>query len=188
MSDWTPERVGRLRALWAEGLPVAEIGRRMGMSKNAVVGKAHRLKIAARPSPIRAGDAAGPAKPARSRLAMARATGHLADGRGSAAAAISGATLVALGVVPAAAAVVVAAPVLSDRAGGCRWPLWPNGARPTHRYCAAPTEVGCSWCPEHLEVVADRVTPRTPAHQAADAQRRLKALARGMGGAMVRRW
>ena len=30
-----------------------EIGRRMGISKNAVVGKAHRLNLPARPSPIR---------------------------------------------------------------------------------------------------------------------------------------
>ncbi|MFO0184726.1 MAG: GcrA family cell cycle regulator, partial [Alphaproteobacteria bacterium] len=41
--DWTQEAIERLRAFWAEGLSTAEIGRRMGISKNAVVGKAHRL-------------------------------------------------------------------------------------------------------------------------------------------------
>ena len=43
----------RLRVLWAEGHSTSEIGRRMGITKNAVVGKAHRLDLPARPSPIR---------------------------------------------------------------------------------------------------------------------------------------
>lgn len=53
--DWTSEIIGRLRALWAEGHSTAEIGRRLGVSKNAIVGKAHRLNLPARPSPIRTG-------------------------------------------------------------------------------------------------------------------------------------
>ena len=51
--EWNAEAIDRLRALWAEGHSTAEIGRRMGVSKNAVVGKAHRLSLPARPSPIR---------------------------------------------------------------------------------------------------------------------------------------
>lgn len=53
--DWSVEAIERLRALWAEGHSTAEIARRMGLSKNAVVGKAHRLNLPARPSPIRRG-------------------------------------------------------------------------------------------------------------------------------------
>ncbi|MDQ5955521.1 MAG: GcrA cell cycle regulator [Patescibacteria group bacterium] len=48
----------RLRDLCDEGLSTAEIGRRLGISKNAIVGKAHRLDLTARPSPIRRGSAA----------------------------------------------------------------------------------------------------------------------------------
>jgi GcrA cell cycle regulator len=51
--EWTEEIIVRLRGLWAEGHSTAEIGRRLGVSKNAVVGKAHRLDLPARPSPIR---------------------------------------------------------------------------------------------------------------------------------------
>ena len=51
--EWNEESIIKLRALWAEGHSTAEIGRRMGVSKNAVVGKAHRLTLDARPSPIR---------------------------------------------------------------------------------------------------------------------------------------
>jgi len=50
---WTVERVSELRKLWASGVSTAEIGRRLGVSKNAVVGKAHRTGLAPRPSPIR---------------------------------------------------------------------------------------------------------------------------------------
>jgi GcrA cell cycle regulator len=51
--DWTAEAIEALRGFWAEGHSTAEIGRRMGISKNAVVGKAHRLNLPPRPSPIR---------------------------------------------------------------------------------------------------------------------------------------
>lgn len=51
--EWTEEMISRLRGLWQDGLSTAEIGRRMSITKNAVVGKAHRLTLTARPSPIR---------------------------------------------------------------------------------------------------------------------------------------
>ena len=53
--EWTDDTIRELRRLWSEGHSTAEIGRRMGISKNAVVGKAHRLDLPARPSPIRTG-------------------------------------------------------------------------------------------------------------------------------------
>ena len=68
--DWSAEAIERLRALWAEGHSTAEIGRRMGVSKNAVVGKAHRLNLPARPSPIRREAVA------ETRLAPSRAGPH----------------------------------------------------------------------------------------------------------------
>lgn len=52
--DWTDQTVATLRLLWSEGHSTAEIGRRMDTTKNAIVGKAHRLDLPARPSPIRA--------------------------------------------------------------------------------------------------------------------------------------
>ena len=51
--EWNDEVISRLRDLWTEGHSTAEIGRRLGVSKNAIVGKAHRLDLPARPSPIR---------------------------------------------------------------------------------------------------------------------------------------
>ena len=50
---WDAETIRVLRELWAQGFSTAEIGRRLSVSKNAIVGKAHRLELDARPSPIR---------------------------------------------------------------------------------------------------------------------------------------
>jgi hypothetical protein len=50
---WTDDLMAALRDLWDQGIPTAEIGRRIGASNNAVIGKAHRLDLPARPSPIK---------------------------------------------------------------------------------------------------------------------------------------
>ena len=50
---WDNENVARLRDLWDQGLPTAQIGKLLGFTKNAVVGKAHRIGLERRPSPIR---------------------------------------------------------------------------------------------------------------------------------------
>ena len=50
---WTNELIDQLVVLWGEGLPTAEIGRRFAISKNAVIGKAHRLLLKPRPSPLK---------------------------------------------------------------------------------------------------------------------------------------
>ena len=50
---WNDENVSRLRDLWDQGLPTAQIGKLIGFTKNAVVGKAHRIGLERRPSPIR---------------------------------------------------------------------------------------------------------------------------------------
>lgn len=43
--EWTPERTAALIALWSEELSTSEIGRRLGITKNAVIGKVHRLGL-----------------------------------------------------------------------------------------------------------------------------------------------
>ena len=49
--EWTPERVEELTKFWATGLSASEIDRRMGITKNAVVGKVRRLDLAMRRQP-----------------------------------------------------------------------------------------------------------------------------------------
>ena len=51
--SWNDENVAKLKELWDQGLPTAQIGKLLGFTKNAVVGKAHRIGLERRPSPIR---------------------------------------------------------------------------------------------------------------------------------------
>ncbi len=52
--SWTEEHVDTLRKLWGEGKTAAQIAKELGASvtRNAVIGKAHRLKLSNRVSPI----------------------------------------------------------------------------------------------------------------------------------------
>ena len=50
---WTEQMVEDLRQMWLEGLTANEIAKKLGVSKNSIVGKVHRLCLTARPSPIK---------------------------------------------------------------------------------------------------------------------------------------
>lgn len=71
--SWTDERIDTLRTLWENGLTASQIAETLGgVSRNAVIGKAHRLGLKSRPSPVKANDvAATPApRPAAPRPTM----------------------------------------------------------------------------------------------------------------------
>lgn len=50
---WTDERVDTLKSLWTEGLSASQIARVLGegVTRNAVIGKVHRLGLAGRAVP-----------------------------------------------------------------------------------------------------------------------------------------
>ncbi len=68
--SWTDERIERLKELWTKGMTASQIAEELGgVSRNAVIGKAHRLDLQSRPSPVKGSDsepakAAEPRKPA----------------------------------------------------------------------------------------------------------------------------
>ena len=51
-SVWDEKNLDRLKKLWDEGLPITKIGLELGVSRNAIAGKAHRLGLPKRNSPI----------------------------------------------------------------------------------------------------------------------------------------
>ena len=51
-SVWDEKNLERLKKLWDEGLPITKIGLELGVSRNAIAGKAHRLGLPKRNSPI----------------------------------------------------------------------------------------------------------------------------------------
>lgn len=147
--DWSPDRIKLLTDLWNEGLATGEIGRRLGFTKNAVIGKAHRLGLAKRQSPIqRTAPAPVPAK---------RPQREAPPPRGKPAAQVK-----AEAPAPKPQPVEVPIPVIKtkrlgpqeavtlDRLGHgmCCWPIGEPGT-PEFRFCGEETLPGKPYCAEH---------------------------------------
>jgi GcrA cell cycle regulator len=86
---WTDERVETLRRLWAEGLSASQIAAQLGgVSRNAVIGKVHRLKLSGRgrntapparqKKPAQPAAPKAPPRPAHSQRPMAASVGATA--------------------------------------------------------------------------------------------------------------
>jgi len=157
--EWSEETIVHLRALWADGHSTAEIGRRLGVSKNAVVGKAHRLDLPARPSPIRR-DGPGPRQPRRSlprttgpTLPPLASTQHLAT-LAHAIAAPRPRPVTTPPRMPAAPP-----PRPYGRLVACCWPIGDPGTREFH-FCDAQSEPGKPYCEEHAKLAYVKVRDR----------------------------
>ena len=165
--EWAEETIVRLRTLWDEGLSTAEIGRRLGVSKNAVVGKAHRLDLPARPSPIRR-DGSGGGAPRRSAprrvagptLPPLSSTSPL-SGLASSPPVLPHLAVMSVKPVPAPPAAGAAPP--APRPYGsvvtCCWPLGEPGTR-SFRFCDDPSEPGKPYCSDHVKLAYVRVRDR----------------------------
>lgn len=149
-ADWSDERVELLKRLWAAGGSASQVAAELGggISRNAVIGKVHRLGLAGRVKP------ASPAGPRRKRQLYPRAM----------AAALTGAQAQdmapprarAPSIVPAAAP-VGGIPFLERRADQCAYPLWEDHTPVGERmYCGAPVleaDQPVSWCACHALIV-----------------------------------
>jgi GcrA cell cycle regulator len=63
--SWTEERIERLKKMWHDGATASQIADELGgVSRNAVIGKAHRLGLEQRPSPVKPGEEKEARKPA----------------------------------------------------------------------------------------------------------------------------
>jgi len=72
--SWTDERIEKLTKMWEGGSTASQIAEELGgVSRNAVIGKAHRLGLKSRPSPVKAGEkSAKPAAPKKPKPAAAK--------------------------------------------------------------------------------------------------------------------
>ena len=156
--DWTSEAIDRLRGLWSEGHSTAEIGRRMGISKNAVVGKAHRLNLPARPSPIRR-DAAQAPKPAPARRQtlppLRAALREPVQVLRPAAAPLPA----PVAVMPRPAPAPTRPTIFRAVAKSCCWPIGEPGTK-EFRFCTAEAMAGKPYCLEHASVAYVKVKDR----------------------------
>jgi GcrA cell cycle regulator len=166
--------------LWVEGHSTAEIGRRLAVSKNAVVGKAHRMNLIARPSPIhREGTAGALPRPRPPRHVVGPTLPPL-PARGEAAVATAGIETPARAPLPAreerpAPPVVDSAPpspagapprlapvrVVPSRVRtlACCWPIGEPGTK-SFRFCDAAAMPGKPYCSEHVELAYVKVRDR----------------------------
>lgn len=63
--SWTEERIDTLKKMWDSGLTATQIAEELGgVSRNAVIGKAHRLGLQSRPSPVKPNEPKAEAAPA----------------------------------------------------------------------------------------------------------------------------
>ena len=79
--SWTDERIATLKKMWEGGSTASQIADELGgVSRNAVIGKAHRLGLKSRPSPVKANEKKKPAvkaKPAAPKPARRRSGSSL---------------------------------------------------------------------------------------------------------------
>jgi GcrA cell cycle regulator len=166
--EWNNEVIARLRALWDEGLSTADIGRRLGVTKNAVVGKAHRLDLPARPSPIRRGGAGAP-RPRAPRRISGPTLPPLACTRGPAptseprqerpqpAERLEARPLAVVRAAPPAPA--TSAPRPYARVVPCCWPIGEPGTK-GFRFCDEGSAPGKPYCAEHAQLAYVRIKDR----------------------------
>lgn len=140
---WTEERVDRLSALWATGLSASQIAAELGgVSRNAVIGKVHRLGLSGR-----ATTAAKPRPPRAPKNRLLRSPVGSIRHRGNLAMASPDFQLdeeyleVTAEVVPMARYLTLE----QLEPSSCRWPIG-DPASPDFRFCGAPAVPGQSYC------------------------------------------
>jgi len=143
---WTDDRVAMLRELWSKGLSASQIAVQLGgVSRNAVIGKAHRLGLESRPSPIRGG---GSGSRSRRNRAISRAIEARAL-RGTMADEEIGGELV----VPPPGEKIIDQPLapparpISD-VKECLWPIGDPGEE-GFGFCGEETAPGRPYCADH---------------------------------------
>jgi len=146
--DWTPARISTLIALWTEGVSTIEIGRRLDVTKNSVVGKVHRLGLPKRVSPI--GSQSRERKPVTAKPAPASAPAPAARKDSAVKQAIELAQQPRPAPTAASEPVPKANPVSMDKLSGgmCSWPEGEPGKENFH-FCGAPVLEGKPYCLSH---------------------------------------
>jgi len=157
IATWTPERIEQLRSFVVTGLSCSQIAAEIGVSRNAVIGKIHRLGIGpGRPAAARA--RVCPPRAQRPRLPPQRKLMQLMFG---------GAPDV--GAEEAAAPVLVESarccPLLELAHGECRWPVGDSAGNTRAAdfvFCGNAAIAGFSYCVGHA-----RMAYRVPARRRA---------------------
>lgn len=143
--DWTTERMAMLTELWQSGLVTQKIGDMLGVTKNSVLGKVHRLVarglLTSRPSPLKNGPATLRNKPGPKPKPKI--------------------TLPAPAWLPTSEPYrsVWDPPKKTGRVTACQWPIGNPGTK-GFRFCENPSSPGASYCAKHHAICYVRVRDR----------------------------
>lgn len=123
---WTDERVEKLRELWDKGLSASQIAKELaeGVTRNAVIGKAHRMGLASRPSPVKADPAKRAATTAKKKVAAKKEPAKVS--------------------APATGKVTI----LDLTESMCKWPIGHPGEANFH-FCGKPSQPTFPYCAAH---------------------------------------
>lgn len=152
---WTDERVELLKKLWAEGLSASQIANQLGgVTRNAVIGKVHRLGLSGRTTTSRAKAPRTRRRPAHSQpraRPQLRTHGNVAlkptfDPEAEEEYELAPAPIKEL-VIP----VNERASILTLTETKCRWPIGDPGDEDFH-FCGRYCDVGVSYCEYHSQI------------------------------------
>ena len=171
--SWTDERVETLKKLWQEGHSASQIAKQLGgVTRNAVIGKVHRLGLSGR---------AAPSQPTRPRYKPARASRPLV----SPAERTASHTPVSRQTAPVLARSVPSQPVtpyvetpgtatvLTLGARMCKWPIG-DPASESFSFCGRRADAGTHYCIEHARVAYQPSHKKTKRDTGSELSRSLR--------------
>ena len=160
--SWTDERVELLKKLWTEGLSASQIANRMGgITRNAVIGKVHRLGLSGRAAPSRASRPRQrkPRAPSHPSAAMFRTAGATAlkpdvSAEPEAPPEPAPAPVHEIDIPPGERRTIL---TLTEHT--CKWPIGDPGTEDFH-FCGRKSASGLPYCPHHASIAYQPVQDR----------------------------
>jgi GcrA cell cycle regulator len=153
--SWTDDRIDLLKAHWEAGMTASQIAEALGqgVSRNAVIGKAHRLGLEARPSPVKVTEAVS----AVVHAAAAAAEGAIEAVAPAAPAAAKAPAKRSARSAPPAKPARTTLLDLSEKV--CKWPIGHPGETDFH-FCGKAAQVSFPYCSEHCAIAYQAQLPR----------------------------
>lgn len=164
--NWTDERVELLKKLWADGLSASQIASQLGgVTRNAVIGKVHRLNLSGRAKP-----AATQARPRKTRQPAAAPAVHRSTSAPRPM--VQGNNALKMQPTPAPRRAPVQVPMedlvvpislkvsllaLNDQM--CKWPIGDPGSEAFH-FCGHRSFNGLPYCEYHSRLAYQPVNDR----------------------------
>jgi GcrA cell cycle regulator len=151
--SWTDERVETLKKLWQEGHSASQIAKQLGgVTRNAVIGKVHRLGLSGRAAPSQpARPLYKPARPPRTTVSSTPATERTAAQPSiRRSEPVLARPIISQPIVPYVETPGTAT-VLTLGAKMCKWPIG-DPSSDSFSFCGRRSDDGTPYCVEHARV------------------------------------